>query len=116
MSGYDNVIGGKLKLKGKLNVDTSIKKKKKKKKSKELQEGQASGGGDDPTSPTETPKADTADHRTAAEKMYDERHEKMQEKRMNQFASNTHRERVAQFNKYLGNLTEHHDIPKVGPG
>ena len=31
-------------------------------------------------------------------------------------ASKSHRDRVREFNEYLTNLTEHHDIPKVGPG
>jgi len=31
-------------------------------------------------------------------------------------ASKTHKEKVEEFNKYLGTLSEHHDIPKVGPG
>jgi protein FAM32A len=28
----------------------------------------------------------------------------------------SHRERIEKFNEYLGNLTEHYDIPRVGPG
>mmetsp|Transcript_6465 Transcript_6465/g.8913 ORF Transcript_6465/g.8913 Transcript_6465/m.8913 type:complete len:113 (-) Transcript_6465:90-428(-) len=28
----------------------------------------------------------------------------------------THREKIKEFNDYLGNLTEHYDIPRVGPG
>ena len=28
----------------------------------------------------------------------------------------THVEKVRQFNEYLGSLSEHHDIPRVGPG
>lgn len=28
----------------------------------------------------------------------------------------THRQRVEEFNAYLSNLTEHNDIPRVGPG
>jgi protein FAM32A len=31
-------------------------------------------------------------------------------------ASKSHKEKVAEFNEYLGKLSEHHDIPKVGPG
>lgn len=31
-------------------------------------------------------------------------------------ASKTHKEKVSEFNRYLENLSEHHDIPKVGPG
>lgn len=28
----------------------------------------------------------------------------------------THKERVQKFNEYLAKLSDHHDIPKVGPG
>lgn len=31
-------------------------------------------------------------------------------------ASKTHKDKVNEFNDKLANLTEHHDIPKVGPG
>jgi protein FAM32A len=31
-------------------------------------------------------------------------------------AAQSHRDRVAEFNQKLENLSEHHDIPKVGPG
>ena len=31
-------------------------------------------------------------------------------------ASKTHKDKVNEFNEKLANLTEHHDIPKVGPG
>ena len=35
-------------------------------------------------------------------------------KKMQVFVSTSHRERVEAFNKYLTDLTEHHDMPKVG--
>ena len=57
-----------------------------------------------------------ADRRTAAEKRFDERAAKQEAERVKKMASKSHRERVAQFNDYLSNLSEHHDIPKVGPG
>ncbi|KAF3490776.1 uncharacterized protein GIQ15_00293 [Arthroderma uncinatum] len=28
----------------------------------------------------------------------------------------THKERVEELNKYLSNLSEHHDMPRIGPG
>jgi len=28
----------------------------------------------------------------------------------------THKERVEQLNTYLSKLSEHHDMPKIGPG
>lgn len=35
---------------------------------------------------------------------------------MEQMASKSHRERVQEYNEHLSTLTEHNDIPKVGPG
>jgi protein FAM32A len=28
----------------------------------------------------------------------------------------THKQRVEELNKYLSNLSEHHDMPRIGPG
>lgn len=33
-----------------------------------------------------------------------------------ELASKSHKEHVASFNEKLAKLTEHHDLPKVGPG
>jgi protein FAM32A len=41
---------------------------------------------------------------------------KTEEKRIYEAASKTHREKVKEFNQYLNELSEHNDIPKVGPG
>ena len=60
--------------------------------------------------------SDIADKRTAAEKRYDEMIAKREKDRVSKVASKSHRERVNEFNAYLQNLSEHHDIPKVGPG
>lgn len=35
---------------------------------------------------------------------------------MDQMAGKSHRERVQEYNEKLSQLTEHNDIPKVGPG
>lgn len=59
---------------------------------------------------------DTTDRRTAAEKRYDEKMAKRERERVAKAASKSHRERVNEFNTYLQNLSEHHDIPRVGPG
>ncbi|GJP44100.1 hypothetical protein CLOM_g3504 [Closterium sp. NIES-68] len=56
------------------------------------------------------------DHRTPAERRYHEQLEKLEAERAARGASKSHRQRVEDFNKYLANLSEHHDIPKVGPG
>lgn len=36
--------------------------------------------------------------------------------RIRKEAKLSHKEKVDAFNQYLGSLSEHHDIPKVGPG
>eukprot|EP00899_Mesostigma_viride_P026708 jgi/Mesvir1/7221/Mv19039-RA.1 len=112
MSAYDSVLGGKLKLKGKALASTSggVKKKSKKKKglSADDAEGKQMLEGFVPPP--------VQDHRTAAEKRYDEQMAAVEEKRVAKLASKTHREKVEQYNQYLAGLSEHYDIPKVGPG
>ena len=56
------------------------------------------------------------DRRTEAEKRFDEHAAQKESKRLKQRVGKSHRERVAEYNLYLANLSEHHDIPKVGPG
>lgn len=62
------------------------------------------------------PNAEGVDRRTAAEKKYDEVLAKREKEMAAKMAAKSHRERVNEFNAYLQNLSEHHDIPKVGPG
>jgi hypothetical protein len=76
--------------------------------------GSAAGAGDDDEAPTAVAKL--VDTRTAAEKRYEEQSAKTEERRVRELASQTHRDKVKQFNEYLNGLSEHHDIPKVGPG
>lgn len=56
------------------------------------------------------------DSLTPAERRYLQQWEKIDLRRMAEMASKSHRDRIHEFNQYLGNLSEHHDIPKVGPG
>ncbi|THU47600.1 hypothetical protein C4D60_Mb09t17290 [Musa balbisiana] len=37
-------------------------------------------------------------------------------KRLAKISSKSHRDRIQEFNQYLANLSEHYDIPEVGPG
>ena len=74
----------------------------------ELAAGDEDAGGAVPPPPR--------DNRTAAEKRYDEQMEKNQAKIVEKMASKSHRDKVRDFNEYLSKLSEHHDIPKVGPG
>ncbi|PRQ28084.1 hypothetical protein RchiOBHm_Chr6g0312211 [Rosa chinensis] len=124
MSAYDNVVIGKLKLKGKdLNVKGGIKKKKTKhsKLYEYDQTLQASKGGDaidrfENDGDDDIGKAGVFDQMTPAERRYLEQAERLQAQRLAQMAKKSHRDRVQEFNQYLANLSEHYDIPKVGPG
>ncbi|CAK7347026.1 unnamed protein product [Dovyalis caffra] len=133
MSAYENVIGGKLKLKGKaLDVEAGgITKKKKKKHSHKKHHDLDQYAADGNTALSivhaedinETGKYDEHgqtgkydDHLTPAEKQYLLQWEKIDLQRMAKMASKSHRDRIQEFNQYLANLSEHYDIPKVGPG
>ncbi|BBM98222.1 protein FAM32A [Marchantia polymorpha subsp. ruderalis] len=144
---YNNVIGGKLKLKGKaLDVKAGgLKKKKKKskesieqkllqlKEKEELEHGsdaeekrespahddqevQGLGGGGGGGGSNDRQLAVYEDHRTPAEKKYDEQRIELETRRLAKVASKSHRQKIEEFNQYLANLSEHYDIPKVGPG
>uniref|UniRef100_A0A7S3R194 DUF1754-domain-containing protein n=1 Tax=Dunaliella tertiolecta TaxID=3047 RepID=A0A7S3R194_DUNTE len=133
--------GGPLKLKG--QPVAGVKKKKKQQgKEKELalaaeanaaDKQQQGGGGEGPSTSAgekhqkpdlkralhgyELPQPDeNADRRTAAEKRFQEHQVKLEQERLSKLASKSHRDRVKEFNDYLAHLSEHHDIPRVGPG
>jgi hypothetical protein len=57
------------------------------------------------------------DHRTQAEKLFDERWmKKLPDKIKKKIVSTSYKQRAENFNKLLSKLPEHYDIPKVGPG
>ncbi|KAJ9139561.1 hypothetical protein P3X46_030286 [Hevea brasiliensis] len=136
MSAYENVVGGKLKLKGKaLNVKPGGLKKKKKQKKHQDQVSQvlenelsAEGNTEELTVTGEDVVNDNGklseegnaapydDHLTPAERRYIEQREKIDLHRMAKEANKSHRDRIQGFNQYLANMSEHYDIPKVGPG
>ncbi|GLC41597.1 hypothetical protein PLESTB_000698200 [Pleodorina starrii] len=125
-------VGGKLKLKGgePLKTGGGVKKKKKKQEEKAL----AAASGAPAQEPAQAERDDDAektrraiqgyeldpnaveDRRTEAEKRFDARFRKVEEQMCTKAAAKSHRERVKDFNEYLAKLSEHHDIPKVGPG
>ncbi|KAK1293720.1 hypothetical protein QJS10_CPB17g01037 [Acorus calamus] len=134
MSAYDHVVGGKLKLKGKA-LDVKVGGVKKKKKSKNhydeisqiaVKEGENTGTSmEEPTEDIneieklgdeEKRRPSHEDHLTPAERRYIEQKEKIDVRRMAKTADKSHRDRIQGFNEYLANLSEHYDIPKVGPG
>ncbi|KAG5755065.1 hypothetical protein H9Q69_000162 [Fusarium xylarioides] len=121
--------GGALKLKGakihkkkkkrdktdlEKNLDTGNKdEEKKKKKKSEDGEEQEPHGEDDEDKPEV--------QKTEAQK----RHEEIKKKRLLKLAESsssrpellkTHKERVEELNTYLSRLSEHHDMPRIGPG
>eukprot|EP00798_Chlamydomonas_sp_ICE-L_P021516 gene21516-28500_t len=118
-------VGGKLKLKGGACLKTdSAKKKKKKNSSKTLaalvsveppEDGEGEAVELDPSAKIrallhgkELQSSEVDDKRTQAERK--------EEERLRKLAGKSHKDRVNEFNEYLGSLSEHHDIPKVGPG
>lgn len=56
------------------------------------------------------------DHLTPAERRYIEQRERIDMRRLAKTSDKSHRDRILDFNQYLANLSEHYDIPKVGPG
>ncbi|KAH7564850.1 hypothetical protein ACOSP7_021343 [Xanthoceras sorbifolium] len=136
MSSYENVIGGKLKLKGKaLDVKAGgVKKKKKHKKEREqidqaIEKDLSAGGSTEvSTDPSETEinnadkqiveekAAPYDDHLTPAERRYIEQRLQLDVNRLAKESNKSHRDRIQDFNQYLANMSEHYDIPKVGPG
>ncbi|KAJ3105648.1 hypothetical protein HDU97_007855 [Phlyctochytrium planicorne] len=104
---YEAFTGGGLKLKG-----LGVQKKKKKKTTKETIEKAI----DTPTSTSTSSSTKSGPKMTPAELRFEEIRRKRQEEKAAKMAQKSHKERVAEFNNYLENLSEHHDIPKVGPG
>ncbi|CAM8934507.1 unnamed protein product [Rhodiola kirilowii] len=132
MSSYENVVGGKLKLKGKpLDVKAGGAKKKKKHNKhisqnyelikSDLSEGLAIDPNADEVNDenklNEEGSTANIDHQlTPAERRYIEQKERIDAHRLAKTANKSHRDRIEDFNQYLANMSEHYDIPKVGPG
>lgn len=54
--------------------------------------------------------------KTEAERRHEERRRKRLDERLKREGTKTHKERVEELNRYLSNLSEHHDMPRIGPG
>ncbi|THH11604.1 hypothetical protein EW145_g528 [Phellinidium pouzarii] len=129
MSDYDFRPGGSLRLKTGV-IEGGITKKKKKTKGKlkarkneEEEEARASPTGDGSGREGESSKLDRkspsgtgSDNKTDAERRFEEVQRRRMAERVNKMAINSHKDRVHLFNAKLEALSEHHDIPKVGPG
>ena len=56
------------------------------------------------------------DQLTPAERRYIEQKQILDVQKLAKEANKSHRNRIEDFNQYLANMSEHYDIPKVGPG
>ncbi|KAG0661534.1 hypothetical protein C6P46_003946 [Rhodotorula mucilaginosa] len=121
-SDYQHRPGGSLKLKG---GGAETKKKKKKSKSSTSQKlreeetaAAASGSGSDrEVASSASASGSTANpYKTEAERRFEEVQRKRLLDKAAKQALKSHKERVAEFNEKLENMSEHYDIPKVGPG
>ncbi|KAF6808901.1 hypothetical protein CSOJ01_07263 [Colletotrichum sojae] len=136
-------VGGGLKLKG-AKIGKKKKRKDKSDLEKNLDDGSGAGTvarrpedpaeedkkrkkksrSEEPTADEDADKEDDAGpvvHKTEAER----RHEERKRRRLLELAESssarpellkTHKERVEELNTYLSKLSEHHDMPKIGPG
>lgn len=59
---------------------------------------------------------DRASTKTPSERAYEEMRKKRLIDRLSKDGLKTHKQRVEELNKYLSNLSEHHDMPRIGPG
>ncbi|KAI1498477.1 hypothetical protein F5X99DRAFT_321833 [Biscogniauxia marginata] len=132
---YASVGGsGALKLKG-----AKVQKAKKKKKDKSTSNLERSlssqpdlAATQDPTEPREDDASESnkpqesdgehaAEYKTEAERRHEEASRKkmlkmLQDPKLSSDLRKTHKERVEGLNTYLSKLSEHHDMPKIGPG
>lgn len=119
--------GGKLKLKGADPLKSAGGVKKKKKKAKATDDDGTMVAVDDTGAGSSgvkgslegapiPPRDDVEDRRTEAEKRRDEHMKRLEMQQIKKLAVKSHRERVKEFNEQLASLSEHYDIPKVGPG
>ncbi|KDD72852.1 hypothetical protein H632_c2812p0 [Helicosporidium sp. ATCC 50920] len=113
-------VGGALKLKGGAAPKPGQKKRKQKKAQAEtqalLEQGTTAGSEADGSLQTASgskPPPAPADRRTAAERRADEHRKKREGERVAKAASKSHRERIAEMNEKLANLTEHHDLFRI---
>ncbi|KAF9015628.1 hypothetical protein BDQ17DRAFT_1269593 [Cyathus striatus] len=131
MSDYDLRPSGSLKLKGGVAEGGIVKKKKKKSKSKqepsekekehervkELLFKEDSGSNSPSGSGRNSPSiVGSSSRKTEAERRFEEVQKRRLAQRVAKLANKTHKDRVNEFNTKLESLSEHHDIPKVGPG
>lgn len=115
---YDTVIKSGLKLKGgdkKKEVGVKVTKKKKKTQEDALTEQLQANADQEMQEQAELTKGATQGP-TTSQKTFQLAREKRSNQRVNEAIQYTHRQRMDKLNAHLGSLSEHFDIPKVGPG
>ncbi|KAH0194166.1 hypothetical protein KCV03_g599, partial [Aureobasidium melanogenum] len=125
--------GGGLKLKGAKNAGIEKKRKKKSSSSKSSAVAAAPSSSKDATPAKETTDPENTtdleqreknkqeslipdDGKTEYERRHEETRRKRLEEKLMREGVKTHKERVEELNKYLSTLSEHHDMPRIGPG
>ncbi|KAK6137183.1 hypothetical protein DH2020_029080 [Rehmannia glutinosa] len=120
LSAYENVVAGKLRLKGKvLDVrEGGIKRTSRKSNMSHHQVLLVTNLTNMDVNGTNTHNEgeyDQDDRLTPAERRYLEQWQKIELQRLSKTAKKSQRDHIQEFNQYLANLTEHYDISKVGP-
>ena len=54
--------------------------------------------------------------KTEAERRHEEQRRKRLDERLKREGIKSHKQRVEELNRYLSGLSEHHDMPRIGPG
>lgn len=118
---YKSAGGGALRIKG-----AKVKKHKKKKDKTALEKSLAEPKKEESEDKEEAKEVEEAEgdepprsNKTEAERRFEEaRRKRLLEKAETSRPEllKTHKERVEELNTYLSKLSEHHDMPKIGPG
>ncbi|TPX36171.1 hypothetical protein SmJEL517_g01440 [Synchytrium microbalum] len=113
-----NLIGGSLKLKGSSGVQKKQGKavKPKIESSDQKKRSSDTAASSSSTTMVASGSKSTGRPKTPAELKFEEIQRQRALERAEKMAQKSHKERVAEFNSKLENLSEHYDIPKVGPG
>ncbi|ORY74627.1 hypothetical protein BCR37DRAFT_389880 [Protomyces lactucae-debilis] len=109
--------------KGKLKLKGGIKKKTSKPKSTAVASAQAQTEADTAASASASASASDAqeslrkrDTRTPAQRKFDEIKRIREQREIERTGGQSHQERIQAMNTHLSRLSEHHDMPKIGPG
>ncbi|KDE08983.1 hypothetical protein MVLG_00706 [Microbotryum lychnidis-dioicae p1A1 Lamole] len=107
---------GSLKLKGGLPTPDAKQKKKKTKSSTSLSLKDSDTHPESSSASTSSSPHHPGSTKTEAQKRFEQVQKKRLLEKAAKAATKTHKERVAEFNEKLENMSEHYDIPRVGPG